>query len=101
MATYNQPPSWSCRRLGGGPFGSYVRPIEHDLPNVGFTNILPIFLVKPDESERGLLHHKTVVNRPKLYFVTDVVVVDRDSGGGHNAGDRDSGGGHNAAAATG
>ena len=44
---------------------------------------------------------KPLLNRPKLYFVTDVVVVDRDSGGGHNAGDRDSGGGHNAAAATG
>ena len=33
---------------------------------------------------------KPLLNRPKLYFVTDVVVVDRDSGGGHNAGDRDS-----------
>ena len=48
--------------------GRDVRPIEHDLPNVGFTNILPIFLVKPDESERGLLHHKTVVKPSEIVF---------------------------------
>ena len=46
----------------------YVRPIEDDLPNDGFTKILQHYVAKPHKIEKCLLHHKTDPNPIEVVF---------------------------------